>query len=67
MSAVEEDHRIGGLNILWQRNDAIVGGIEGQGRKSPTEVDWIRHASRLISRFVELYHAPLKPLLTFPR
>ena len=67
MSAVEKNDCIGGLNIVWQRNDVTVGGIEGQGRKSPTEVDWIRHASRLISRFVELYHAPLKPLLTFPR
>ncbi len=67
MPAVEEDHRIGGLNIVWQRNDATVGAIEGQGRKSPTKVDWIRHTSCLITRFVELYHAPLKPLLTFPR
>ena len=66
MSAVEEDHRIGGLNIVWQRNDATVGAIEGQGRKSPTKVDWIRHTSSLICWVFELYHAVFKASLHSP-
>lgn len=67
MPAVEKNDRIRGLNIVWQGEDAPVGGIEVQSWKSPAEVDWIRHTSSLISRFVELYHAPFTPLLTFPR
>ena len=54
MSAVEEDHRKGGLNIVWQRDDATVGGVEGQGRKSPAEIDWIRHTKTLIRWVFEL-------------
>ena len=67
MSAVEKNHRIRGLNIVWQRDDTTVVGIEGQGRKSPAEIDWIRHARTLIRWGFELYHALFMPVFTFPR